>query len=113
MNNYPEYTIIPAQPGWILLTTFCGDDGKIEGLHESPIIAWRVETTKQVSRYELDSLALPITEEFESLDSFGSPYAILRPNGDICFPEEKTVHNLADALEYFRHWEEWKRTNKK
>lgn len=94
MNTHPEYTIIPAQPGWFVLV-LCREEEGVDSLFESPVIAWRVETIR--SSKEWESVAIPITEE-----SSESRYAILRPNGDICFPEERMACNLAEALEYFR-----------
>jgi hypothetical protein len=40
-------TVIPAQPGWVVVTSLCDEAGNSKGLYRIPIIAWLVQLYRQ------------------------------------------------------------------
>lgn len=88
--------IIPASPGWFVLTPIHGDadDETISFAHE-PVVAWVVETTvfDDFSRYfSVDAVCPTINDEADVL---------LRPDGRVEFLGDQTFENEEDAL---REW---------
>lgn len=80
-NNETSITIIPAQPGYFIITTGKDDDREdVETMSLDPVIAWRVETGRAYQG-GWNSFVVPINLE-ECVTNDGD-WGILRPDGAV------------------------------
>jgi hypothetical protein len=99
-----DCTIIPAQPGWSIVTPIDDADGSITRLHRRPVIGWRVETyardpsVARMGMRELFSIVVPVDPDGCDRDAD----ALQCGDGPFFTPNE-TIAGGDDALiAYFR-----------
>ena len=94
--------VVPALPGFFVLTPVTGDNDEIVELWDEPVIAWRItlEGTAEQRRAGRDyAIADPITAE--GIDSRDTA-AILRPDGKVISPHIGCWNSKNEYLAHLR-----------
>lgn len=99
-----DVTVVPAQPGYMLLWRSMVEDSECEVTVESmdptwfsTIVGWRVDTFMRPNG-DVYSFVEALTHE----DSVEAPYAIIRPDGVVEVPHEITLPNLAAYIKHVK-----------
>ena len=70
-----DATIVPAAPGWLLVTAYDADEGT--ALQPEPVIAWRIDRSASAGG------VVPVTPSWETNGAVhdGEPYVVVPPEG--------------------------------
>jgi len=109
-SKFAVRTIIPATPGWFVITVW-GDDDNLE-VHKEPIIAWLCEVDaprEDLPNYETEfdrrGFTFPICVEGVTEDYIG----IQRPDGTMLCPHSHEIPNEVTVIEQERTNREYQR----
>lgn len=94
-----NYFVVPASPGFELLTYFRDDDA----IERVPVIAWRIEEYQTKERYsDANPIAIGLTDT-----SLGDDSAVRCPDGKV------TIQKYSRVFENTEAWEKWVKTGRK
>jgi hypothetical protein len=104
-------TVIPAQPGWFVLTPCISDadyaaetpDARVVGIgdYRTPIVAWQVDTYLVRSERDPEGSWLNQTQPVV-LDILSGDYAVLDPSGRISFLYGECCDTQEEAVKIFQ-----------
>jgi len=92
--------IVPAQPGWVVLSPSTDEKGHVE-LWEEPAIAWRIALEISEGDKEHD-IAFADAITCQGLDEQMGDTALLRPDGRVVQPLVQDWNSKDDFLEFLR-----------
>jgi hypothetical protein len=105
-----SYTIIPAQPGWGVITLISGNEKYPPSLWEEQIIAWEIKAYTDET-YDGTPFrgrdVFPITTSEQPAD--GGHWAFKRPDGKYDIPFDRSFDNDVEMLGWFLEQEEKRR----
>ena len=95
--------IIPAQPGWAVLSPSTDEKGHVE-LWEEPVIAWRIRVEEdQYHKGKRDfDFASADAITCEGFDEGSDRTALLRPDGKVVQPLVGAWDSKVEFLEFLR-----------